>query len=59
METNEQKTIERPKSLGRYLMESKRQAQKEMIEEYHNNPALQAIVAELKRKNGKSNSLRV
>ena len=59
METKEQKPIERPKSLGRYLMESKRQAQKEMIEEYQNSPKLQAIVAELKNKNGKSNSLRV
>ena len=57
METQEQKPAEHPKSLGRYLMESKRQAQKEMIEEYQSNPKLQSIVAELKKKNGIQNSI--
>ncbi|TAG21749.1 MAG: hypothetical protein EAZ32_04980 [Cytophagia bacterium] len=59
METKEQKLTEPPKSLGRYLMESKRQAQKEMIEEYQNNLDLQAIVAELKQKNGKHHSVSI
>lgn len=53
MKTPEQKLTEPPKSLGRWLMESKRQTQKEMQEEYRNNPELQSIVAELKKKNGK------
>ena len=48
METNEQKPIERPKSLGRYLMESKRQTQKEMREKYKNDPVAQAIFERLK-----------
>ena len=57
MKTTEQKLTEPPKSLGRWLMESKRQTQKEMQEEYRNNPVLQAIVSELKKKNGKFGTL--
>lgn len=34
MKTTEQKLTEQPKSLGRWLMESKRQTQKEMQEAY-------------------------
>jgi hypothetical protein len=52
MKTKEQKLAEPPKSLGRYLMESKRQAQKEMIEEAQNNPQYIAIIKELKKANG-------
>ncbi|WP_158550018.1 MULTISPECIES: hypothetical protein [Runella] len=53
MKTPEQKLTEPPKSLGRWLMESKRQTQKEMQEEARTNPKYRAIIERLKKANGK------
>jgi hypothetical protein len=52
MKTTEQKLTEPPKSLGRWLMESKRQTQKEMQEAALTNPKYQAIIDQLKKANG-------
>ncbi len=49
MKTTEQKLTEPPKSLGRWLMESKRQTQKEMQEEARTNPKYRAIIERLKK----------
>lgn len=48
MKTTEQKLTEPPKSLGRWLMESKRQTQKEMQEAYKNNPKIKEVFERLK-----------
>jgi len=50
MKTTEQKLTEQPKSLGRWLMESKRQTQKEMQEAYKKNPRIREIFEKLKEK---------
>jgi hypothetical protein len=49
----ETKPREKPKSLGRYLMESKRQTQEEMQERYRTDPEFRAIFERLKEKNAK------
>lgn len=46
------KPKEKPKSLGRYLMESKRQTQEELKEMARTNPRIQKIYEDLERKNG-------
>ena len=51
MKTTEQKLTEQPKSLGRWLMESKRQTQKEMQEAARTNPKYRAIIERLKQAN--------
>lgn len=56
MKTPEQKLTEPPKSLGRWLMESKRQTQKEMQEAYKNDPRIKQIFEELAEKS-KSESM--
>jgi hypothetical protein len=50
MKTPEQKLTEPPKSLGRWLMESKRQTQKEMQEAYKNNPKIKEVFERLEAK---------
>lgn len=50
MRTTEQKLTEPPKSLGRWLMESKRQSQKEMQEVYKKNPKIKEIFEKLEGK---------
>ena len=52
MKATEQPLTERPKSLGRWLMENKKQTQKEIIEESKNNPKYRAIIEKLKEING-------
>lgn len=43
----------KPKSLGRYLMESKRQAEEELKDRYRNDPEFRAAIERLKEINGK------
>jgi hypothetical protein len=50
MKTTDQKLTEAPKSLGRWLMESKRQTQKEMVEAYKANPKIKQIFERLESK---------
>lgn len=56
MKTTEQKLTEPPKSLGRWLMESKLQTQKELQEAYQNDPRIKQIFEELAEKS-KSESM--
>jgi hypothetical protein len=49
MKTVEQKLTEQPKSLGRWLMESKRQTQKEMQERYRNDPKIREAFERLSK----------
>ena len=54
MTTDEPKKDERHEralAIARQMMANKKAAEKEAIEEYKNNPAKQALVAELRRKN--------
>lgn len=56
MKKTEQKLTEPPKSLGRWLMKSTRQTQKELQEAYQNNPRIKQIFEELADKS-KSESM--